>query len=178
MTPHCAALMADYNQWMNARLYEACAALDPAALAADRGAFFGSILGTLNHIAVADTLWLHRFARHEACFARLGGLAGFPVPGSLDQPLAPGLPELHRHRQALDALIVYWVSELNDAHLESNLVYSSVAGVRFARRFGDLLQHFFNHQTHHRGQVSTLLCQCGIDVGVTDLLARIPNVEP
>lgn len=78
----------------------------------------------------------------------------------------------------MDALIVYWVCELNDAHLESNLVYSSVAGVRFARRFGDLLQHFFNHQTHHRGQVSTLLCQCGIDVGVTDLLARIPNVEP
>ena len=66
--PQTASLFAEYNRWMNDRLYAAAATLEPAALTADKGAFFGSILGTLNHIAVADTIWLHRFAQHEAAF--------------------------------------------------------------------------------------------------------------
>ncbi|RYF36786.1 MAG: damage-inducible protein DinB, partial [Comamonadaceae bacterium] len=59
-------------------------------------------------------------------------------------------------------------------HLASDLTYTSTAGVTSCRSFGALVQHFFNHQTHHRGQVSTLLFQSGVDVGMTDLLAVIP----
>ncbi len=44
-----------------------------------------------------------------------------------------------------------------------------------ARNFFSLVMHFFNHQAHHRGQVTTLLSQTGIDIGVTDLLALIPD---
>lgn len=177
MTPPTAALMAHYNRWMNERMYEAAASLDAAALSADRGAFFGSILGTLNHIAVADTLWLHRFARHEAGFTTLGALAGIPRPTSLTQPLAPDLAGLRAYRQPLDALIERWVAELTPEHLAGSISYSNMAGVSSARNFGALLQHFFNHQTHHRGQASTLLFQAGVDVGVTDLLALIPRLE-
>ena len=83
MTPQIASLMAAYNRWMNERLYESAATLDAATLTADKGAFFGSILGTLNHIAVADTIWLHRFAQHEASFASLDDLSRFPRPSSL-----------------------------------------------------------------------------------------------
>jgi len=78
MTPQTAALLAQYNRWMNERMYEAAATLDDATLATDQGAFFGSILGTLNHIAVADTIWLHRFARHAGGFASLQALSAFP----------------------------------------------------------------------------------------------------
>ena len=177
MTPQIAALMAAYNRWMNERLYAAAGTLGAEALAADKGAFFGSILGTLNHIAVADTIWLHRFAQHELSFASLGALAGFPQPSSLSQPLAPDLQGLRAYRQALDALIERWVAELTPGHLAADIAYRNMAGVAASRSFAALLQHFFNHQTHHRGQVSTLLCQSGVDVGVTDLLAIIPRSE-
>lgn len=175
MTPQIAVLMAQYNRWMNDRLYAAAAGLDAAALTADRGAFFGSILGTLNHIAVADTIWLHRFARHQAGFASLAALSGFAIPSSLGQPLAADLPGLQRYREQLDALIEGWVAELRPEHLAASIAYANMAGVPARRNFAAMLQHFFNHQTHHRGQVSTLLHQAGVDIGVTDLLALIPQ---
>lgn len=177
MTPQGAALMAQYNRWMNDRIFEAAARLDDATLAADMGAFFGSILGTLNHIAVADTIWLHRFALHPASFPALGALTGFAHPTSLRQTLAPDLAGLRAYRRALDDLIQRWVAELRPEHLAVDLAYGNMAGVTSRRNFGGLLQHFFNHQTHHRGQVSTLLFQAGVDIGVTDLLAVLANRE-
>lgn len=175
MTPQIASLMAEYNRWMNDRIFDAAATLDAETLAADKGAFFGSINGTLNHIAVADTIWLHRFAKHEAAYASLGALSRFPQPTSLSQSLAPDFEGLRSYRRELDALIVLWVAELRPEHLSASIVYANLAGVTSSRNFGALLQHFFNHQTHHRGQASTLLFQSGVDVGVTDLLALIPR---
>jgi uncharacterized damage-inducible protein DinB len=78
-------------------------------------------------------------------------------------------------RQRLDALIVRWAAGLTPDVLGSALAYTNTAGVASTRNFGALVQHFFNHQTHHRGQASTLLFQAGVDVGVTDLLALIPE---
>ena len=93
MTPASIARMADYNRWMNLRLYDAAARLTEAQLFEDRGAFFGSLFETLNHIAVADTIWLHRFAKHDG----LGGLAertkDLPQPTSLRQRLTPSLAD-------------------------------------------------------------------------------------
>ena len=175
MTPQIAALMADYNRWMNDRVYDAAATLDDAALTADKGAFFGSILATLNHIAIADTIWLHRFAQHPASFAALGAIAAFPMPMSLSQSLAPDLAGLRQYRRRIDDIVTQWVVELTPEHLSVDITYGNMAGVRSSRNFGALLQHFFNHQTHHRGQVTTLLSQSGVDVGVTDLLAVIPQ---
>ena len=177
MTPQTAALMAHYNRWMNERMFDAAASLDASALTAERGAFFGSILGTLNHIAVADTIWLHRFARHEPAFTTLGALSNFPQPSALTQPLAPDLTGLRVYRRQLDELIERWVAELTPEQLAGSISYSNMAGVPSSRNFGALLQHFFNHQTHHRGQASTLLFQAGVDVGVTDLLAVIPRCD-
>lgn len=175
MTPQIAVLMADYNRWMNDRLLEAAGTLAETELTADKGAYFGSILGTLNHIAVADTIWLHRFAQHQPAFPALDALSAFPRPDSLRQTLAPDLASLRTHRRDLDALIQRWAAELRPEHLASSLRYRNMAGVASSKPFAALLQHFFNHQTHHRGQVSTLLFQSGVDVGVTDLLAVIPS---
>ncbi|RYF17178.1 MAG: damage-inducible protein DinB [Comamonadaceae bacterium] len=177
MTPQNAALMAEYNRWMNDRMYEAAGKLDGAELSADKGAFFGSILGTLNHIVVADLIWLRRFAQQPASSQTLNALSAFPRPASLREILAADLTSLRALRQRLDELIVQWAGELTPELLSSHLSYTSTAGVASRRNFGALVQHFFNHQTHHRGQASTLLFQSGVDMGVTDLVAIIPSSD-
>jgi uncharacterized damage-inducible protein DinB len=168
-------MLADYNQWMNGRLYEATATLPEAVRREDRGAFFGSIENTLNHLLVADTLWLKRFAVHPACIDSLAPITQLPTPPALDAPVRETFAELHFHRLWLDQQIVDWCGDLRDADLDYLLSYRNSKGVAARRRFGSLLTHFFNHQTHHRGQVTTLLSQAGVDVGVTDLLVRIPD---
>ncbi|GAB5479921.1 MAG: DinB family protein [Marinobacter nauticus] len=168
-------LMANYNQWMNEKVYEAASGLDASALAEDRDAFFGSILGTLNHIVVGDTIWLKRFATHPASTKSLSGVTELPIPTSLDQILFENFSELHSHRKWLDEQITHWISQLSNHDLGFVLSYQNTKGVPANKRLSALILHFFNHQTHHRGQVTTLLSQGGKEVGVTDLLALIPD---
>ena len=177
MTPQMATLLADYNRWMNARMYEAAGKLDASELAADKGAFFGSILGTLNHVAVADLIWLRRFAQQPPSSAALEALSGFPRPDSLRQTLSSDLASLRDLRERLDEIIVRWAGELTPGILATDLSYTTTAGIASRKNYGAVVQHFFNHQTHHRGQASTLLFQSGVDVGVTDLNAIIPTSE-
>lgn len=167
--------MAAYNQWINDRLYEVSSCLDADELERDRGAFFGSIWGTLNHIAVGDTLWLKRFASHPSGRATLHAVAALPNPSSLDQILFEDFGRLHEHRRWLDGEIIRWADGLAEADVDQVLTYQNSKGKPFNKRLSHLILHFFNHQTHHRGQVSTLLSQAGEDVGVTDLLALIPD---
>lgn len=167
-------LMAHYNQWMNEKLYAAVATLPDEAIAQERGAFFGSLLGTLNHLAVADTLWLKRFATNLAWRQSLAMMDAAPTPMPLRALLYPDFAGLRRYREQLDALILAWAEALGDDDLEYPLEYINIQGEPFRRRSGDLLLHFFNHQTHHRGQATTLLNQAGVDVGVTDLVALLP----
>ncbi|PPC76815.1 damage-inducible protein DinB [Pokkaliibacter plantistimulans] len=170
-------LMAHYNQWMNDQLYEAAAQLDNYSLMLDRGAFFGSILGTLNHILVGDTLWLQRFARHSQTLESLQPMLDIPTPGSLDAALYDTLEELYGARRMRDNLIIAFSQEAEDSHYLTPLRYRNSKQQLFEKQFGYLVQHFYNHQTHHRGQVTTLLSQVGIDVGITDLLALVPEFE-
>ncbi len=177
-------LLSDYNVWMNAKLYDAAATLSAADLVSDRGAFFGSIFGTLNHIVVADTVWLQRFARlsssplapHDAePHVALAGVCQLPTPTSLNALLFADLPELRQRREHLDAAISSWVAVLSDDDLAQNVQYGNMKGTPQCKPLDSLLLHFFNHQTHHRGQASTLLFQAGVDIGETDLRALIPN---
>jgi len=175
MTPEFTQLMAHYNQWMNQRMYEAASRLGADRLMQDRGAFFGSVFGTLQHIAVGDTIWLLRFAAHPSGFASLRALQGGPRPTALNQQLFAQWADLQAYREALDATLVAWSKEIQPADLTHPLHYVNMAGVKQRKRFGPLVTHFFNHQTHHRGQASTLMHQWGVDVGATDLLALIPD---
>ena len=170
-------LFAAYNRWMNARLYAAAATLPEDELARDRGAFFGSILGTLNHVVVADTIWLRRFAAAPRAHAALAPVQALPDPGRLDALPFPHFPALAGHRRWLDDIIDAWVATLGQAELRQLLRYANTRGEVFERAQGQLLLHFFNHQTHHRGQATTLLSQAGVDVGVTDLLALVPDMH-
>lgn len=177
MTPALCALMAEYNRWMNVRLYAAAAQLPQAQVFEDRGAFFGSLFGTLNHIAVADLIWLRRFFRHPALAGSSHMLDGFPDPTSLTQPVAQSLAGLGELRTRLDAVIIGLANLVTDELLAETIRYSNTAGQQQAKNLGLLLQHFFNHQTHHRGQASTLLFQAGVDVGVTDLNGLVANEQ-
>lgn len=166
-------LMANYNQWMNRKVYDAAGTLTDAQLILDRQAFFGSILGTLNHLMLGDTVWLKRFAEHPADFSALAPLSAIATPADLKQLAFVDLSELSAHRAWLDQLIIDWAYSLQESHLDQHLRYHNMRGVAAEKPFFGLLVHFFNHQTHHRGQVTTLLTQAGVDVGTTDLLALI-----
>lgn len=166
-------LMANYNQWMNRKLYDAAGTLSDAELLMDRQAFFGSILGTLNHLVSGDTVWLKRFALHPAGYAALAPLSAVATPVDLTQLAFANLRELAAHRAWLDQLIIDWAHSVQAPDLDQRLHYRNMRGVAADKNFFSLLVHFFNHQTHHRGQATTLLSQAGLDVGTTDVLALI-----
>lgn len=168
-------LMAAYNAWMNAKLYAAAWQLSDDELSADRGAFFGSVIGTLNHLVVADTIWLKRFATHPGRHPALEPIRQLAAPASLSQIVFIEMASLAEHRHWLDTVIEAWAQSLIEADLDYVLNYSNMKGIAADKAFFSLVMHFFNHQSHHRGQVTTLLSQQGIDVGVTDLLELIPN---
>jgi uncharacterized damage-inducible protein DinB len=167
--------MASYNQLMNQKVYDTAAQLTPAQLAEDRGAFFGSVLGTLNHIVVADTVWLQRFASALPTHAMLEAVRQLPTPTSLDAVVMDNLPALRQRRAVLDDAILAFSNSVTEEELISRVTYKNMKGVPATKQLFGLLMHFFNHQTHHRGQTTTLLTQCGLDVGVTDLLALVPE---
>lgn len=168
-------LLARYNEWMNNKLYEAAATLPAGELAAGRGAFFGSLQATLNHIAVADTIWLKRFAAHPRLAAVLAPMAHMPMPAALDQPLCDSFDALCDRRAWLDRMIRDWMDQLVEDQLDLVISYQRMNGEAHNKQLGLLLLHFFNHQTHHRGQATTLLSQAGVDIGVTDLLMLVPE---
>lgn len=170
-------LLADYNRLMNARQYAVCARLDVEALNADCGAFFGSVLGTLNHLLVGDLLWLGRFSRHEAGLPLHDALSSMPRPQALDECLYPVFEALVPVRRHLDDVLCDWCASLGEADLELPLHYENARGEPFVRLLGDLLLHLFLHQVHHRGQVTTLLSQAGVDFGETDLVEIVPNLS-
>lgn len=143
--------MAAYNRQVNKQFYAACAGLDDAARKADRQAFFRSIHGTLNHLLLVDRLWMGGFTEDPVAF------------GTLDEELYSEFAELRAAREAMDDTIVTWADGLSqdwlDAPFNERLDFPRWLAV----------SHFFNHQTHHRGQLSALLSQCGADYGVTDI---------
>jgi uncharacterized damage-inducible protein DinB len=151
-------LMAQYNEWMNSRMYALCASIPDAELHRDRGAFFGSIYGSLNHIAYGDLAFLSRFT---------GTPSVVPEPGA---DLFGTFSLLRAERATLDKRILAWSESLSPAWLAQPLTYTSkIDGKSRTVPKWVLVTHMFNHQTHHRGQVTTLLSQMGLDVGATDI---------
>lgn len=145
------ALLAAYNRQMNQQFYAACAKLDEAALMQDRGAFFKSIFGTLNHLLLVDRLWLGGFTEQNVAFS------------SLDEELFSTFEELRNARLQTDADIENWAGSLS-----AEALAAPMPG-RLGFPLWVTATHFFNHQAHHRGQLSALLSQCGVDYGITDL---------
>jgi uncharacterized damage-inducible protein DinB len=164
--------LAGYNRWFNGRLYAACEQLPDEERKRDRGAFFGSIHGTLNHLVWGDQLWLQRFAAQGVSFTALGGLLlDLPEGAVHETVLHAQWGALRAQREQLDHAIEDWTQEMPADFPSRTMRYSNSQGVQREHPAWKALTHFFNYQTHHRGQVTTLLAQAGIDPGVTDLIA-------
>lgn len=118
-------LMAHYNEWMNAKIYETTARLSAEELSNNRGAFFGSIMGTLNHIAVADTIWLKRFAPLLQNHQELNFIREQSLPHSLDVVLFSTIEELYDYRKLLDSLLSELAKSLTAAELSQTLSYTN-----------------------------------------------------
>lgn len=172
------SFLARYNRWMNQRLYAACDPLGDAERKQERGAFFGSLHRTLNHLVVADQIWLRRFlqcgADHGLSFDCLNAAVLDLPPGSqLDTVVFDDWKALCGKREQLDGAIEQWIQEMPANYPQFTMRYSNSKGVQRAHPAWQAMTHFFNHQTHHRAQAGTLLTQAGRDLGVTDLIALI-----
>lgn len=166
-------LHAEYNQWMNARLFKTVSKLDDQQISKDQGAFFGSIIGTLNHLMVGDLIWLRRFSTTSGGEILAQQLSLYPVPKGLNDTLYHELAHFSDQRNLLDQQIISWLELLPEQVLAQPLQYKNTKGESSRRSLALLIQHLFNHQTHHRGQITTLLSQQGVDMGATDLLMLI-----
>lgn len=150
---------AQYNNWANQRLYDACEGLSGEIYFAQRtSAFFGSLHGTLNHILVGDRAWMRRLTGEGE------------VPAALDAELYPTFAALRGARTAEDRRILSFVEKLDDAGLARTVSYHSMTGGADARPVSELLAHLFNHQTHHRGQAHALLSEIGGEPPPLDLI--------
>ncbi|MBC3872807.1 DinB family protein [Undibacterium flavidum] len=169
-------LMAQYNQWMNQKLYDVAAGMKESDLKSDRGAFFGSIFATLNHIAVADTIWLKRLNSIISSQWNLASIENLAPVNSLEMQLFDQLTELRCYREQLDQLLLGISNHIGEYELLLPVQYRDIKGNLHTKQCFNLLMHVFNHQTHHRGQITTMLSQANIDIGVTDLNALIPEL--
>jgi uncharacterized damage-inducible protein DinB len=148
-----------YNAWANGRLYDAAARLTAEQYRADRGAFFKSVHGTLNHLLVTDRIWMQRFTGEG------------DAPDRLDAILFETLGELRAAREAEDRRITGFVDGLDLARLEATIKYRRVSSPEeIEQQLAPALAHWFNHQTHHRGQVHALLTGLAGQAPELDLL--------
>ena len=178
MLPEHYAVMARYNAWMNRKLYDTAASLSDEERRRDLRAFFRSLHGTLNHLVLTDRAWLVRFTKDPSLFQSLDGTTP-ALTGRLDQVLYDDFATLRREREKTDADVVRWVETLTDDALARSIEYYSVAYERhYEHPLWWAVSHFFNHQTHHRGQATTLLAQLGRDPGRTDLADMLRNEPP
>lgn len=142
--------LATYNAWANARLYAAARALPDDQYRKNVGAFFGSLHGTLNHLLVADRIWLRRFTGEGE------------APSKLNAILHEDFASLEAARKAEDARIIRYVGGLADGEIDKDLDYATTTGAPHRNKLKDLLTHLFNHQTHHRGQAHAILTVLGV----------------
>jgi uncharacterized damage-inducible protein DinB len=167
ITPAYARTMAAYNAEMNRRLYGAAARLSDAERKRDRGAFWSSIHGSLNHILWGDGMWMARFDN-------------WPKP---TQPIKESgklyddFAALGAAREEADRKIADWAGRIDDKWLAGELTWWSGAAQREVHApLGLLVAHMFNHQTHHRGQVHAMLTAAGEKTGDTDLFLVVPGI--
>lgn len=155
---------ARYNQWTNKRLYGACAQLDETEYRAPRQAFFGSIHHTLNHLLLVDRIWLSRIG--------VGDLIADP----LDTELYTAFNDLRGAREAQDQVIIDYIDGQTEATLDEMKTYANASGQPQETRHGVILQHYFNHQTHHRGQVHDMLSQTPVAPPPLDMIYFVREV--
>ena len=162
ISPDHAQLMARYNRWQNGSIYKAADGLEEFQRTEDRGAFFGSLHTTLAHVLWADRVWMSRFA---------GTPATVPEDDQGKGHAYQDWQVLKADRASFDEIILAWANDLNQAWLETDFTWWNTTRTRKSTQPAwKLVAHFFNHQTHHRGQAHALLTALGAVPEPTDLM--------
>jgi len=160
ITPDYVRLMGRYNTWQNSSLYGAADTLTDAARRQDRGAFFGSIHGTLSHVLWGDRMWMSRFAGTDKPTQS--------IATSIE--MIPDWETLKAARTNFDNVIEAWAADVDERWLAGELTWFSGAVNReISKPATFVVAHFFNHQTHHRGQIHAMLTAAGAKPDDTDL---------
>ena len=142
--------MAAYNRWANRRLYAAAAALSDDDYRRPAGVFFNSLHGTLNHLLVTDRIWMGRFEGTGGAQSKLNAI------------LFEDLQDLRAAREREDERIIRHVAGLTGAELDADFEYANLSGKPQRQPRWEAMVHFFNHQTHHRGQAHAILTRLGV----------------
>lgn len=154
-------MLARYNSWQSNAVMAAVKTLDPQVLTQNRDVFWGSLMGTMNHLLWGDQMWMSRFDKGPRPEITLAESA----------ELHPTLPSWDADRFRTDGRIRVWAVHLGDLDLKGNLsFYSGAAQRQIEAPISRCVTHFFNHQTHHRGQIHAMLTQIGVKTEDSDLL--------
>ncbi len=168
ITPEYCVTLARYNAWQNKQLIAAFEGTAAATLVEERGAFFGSILATANHVLWGDRIWMSRFTDLSA-----------PSGGIADSTTLTASREAWEiERFKTDGNILLWAERLRAVDLTGPLRwYSGAMGREVEKPKALCVVHMFNHQTHHRGQIHAMLTAAGARAPVSDL-AFMPEEGP
>ena len=151
----------DYNYWARDRQLEACAALTEEQFLRPMGNSFSSVRDTLAHLVAVEWVWLERWLGRSP--TKLGG-------GEYSAETFPTLGTVRERWRTVEGNMRSYLSGLQDSALERPLSYTNFKGERWTYPLWQTLVHVVNHQTYHRGQITTLLRQLGASAPVIDFL--------
>ena len=150
---------ARYNAWANKRLYAVAEQLSAEELAKDRKGFFKSILGTLNHILLADLIYRERLEKKPTTFTRL------------DEIIYDNFGELKSAQFDQDDWYRNFCNDMDLQELEGTLSFDTVeTGEFFSLPLRMCLTNLFQHQIHHRGQTHHMLGHAGLEPPPLDVV--------
>ena len=162
-------MMSLYNQRMNNQLLQHCLPLSNDILEKQTHSFFSNIISYWNHILFGDLILMGRLASNQIASLSPSDLSALPTPKSPQDIYHSDLHALARLRQQLDELIIRFCDNLTEDDCGKFITYTTTEGLSITKAVADVVQHLFNHQTHHRGQLTCVLSQNGIDYGCMDL---------
>ncbi|WP_373959521.1 DinB family protein [Vibrio gigantis] len=168
-------MLALYNQRMNKQLLNVCSMLTYEQLHQNTNSFFPTIMAHWNHILFGDLIMLQRLVANELVSVEPTVLDQLPVSKLVSDTFASNLDELYELRELVDSIYIEITNQFSAGSCNQVVRYTTTEGQVINRTIGEFFQHIFNHQTHHRGQLSCLLSQLGLDYGCTDLPMIVPE---
>lgn len=168
-------MLALYNQRMNAQLLEVCEKLSIEQLNQETHSFFPTVMAHWNHILFGDLIMLQRLVANEIYHLSDNQRNELPTAKRIHDTFVTTLDELKILRTTVDQIYVDMTKTFTDDMCQQQVTYITTEGNEMKRNVGEFCQHIFNHQTHHRGQLTAILAQLGMDFGCTDLPMIVPE---
>ncbi|AIW14406.1 DinB family protein [Vibrio tubiashii] len=168
-------MLALYNQRMNQQLLSVCEQLSSQQLNQETHSFFPSVMAHWNHILFGDLIMLQRLITNQIHQLTPQQVNALPIAKAVDDTFVTSIEELKALRSLVDQIYIDMTKGFNAETCAKTVVYITTEGGEMRRNVGEFCQHIFNHQTHHRGQLTAILAQLGWDFGCTDLPVIVPE---